>query len=947
MRSRIVLLSVLCLCCYTVVAQQEPHKNLFEKYSRPGKNTQSNKYYLLELNPSAPQTAKNIISLKAYRKLSASLYIIDSLLLKKFYYGKNYIQHLVSANDIWKLSSLVEEISNSKKSREKIFRFHILIADTSFAGRLIKMPDLKDRNISFLEGQNIISLLCSYTEIEKFFLKEDKVIFIDAVDAKPKTELGTPGYDLSANKINNVHSQYPFITGLGQHVSIKEDYYDTTDIDIKGRIEPSPLASDKITNHANFMATIIAGAGNSVYHAKGAAWASSISSSSFEQVLPDAAGYYAEKKITVQNHSYGVSIDNNYGLAAQAFDKSANENINLLHVFSSGNSGNASSTTGIYSGIDNYANLTGNFKMAKNILVVGAVDSLGNIAPLSSGGPAYDGRIKPEIVAFQQNGTSEAAALVSGTTLLLQQYYKSVNNNSVLPSALAKAILINTANDIGTAGPDYKTGFGNMDAVKAMDLIKAGNIFTGNVIQGGTQNYSLHVPANIALIKVTLVWNDTAATVSAPAALVNDLDLELSLPATGQRWKPWVLNSFPNIDSLRSPALRKRDSINNVEQVTLENPAPGNYEVKIKGYNLPTGSQKYYVAYSLDTFASFHWQKPSRTDFAEARKRTILRWQNTFTGSGSIEYCFADNNWLPLAANINLSKNYIYWNVPDTISAALLRIKIGNTYFNSDTFLITSFLKPTTGFICGDSVLVFWNKLKNIQRYQVYQLGEKYMQPLSIVTDTAIVVAKKDLTDKYIAVASILSNGITAPKSYAFDYTKQGAGCFINSFYADQNGDAARLNLALGTLLQVAAVIFEKQDIAGYIPIASPAITGQLQFAVDYAALKTGITTFRVKIILTNGQIIYSNPEAVFYAAPGQYVLFPIPANRNNGINILCASPNGEIISLIDLMGRVVLQKTIIYPRQLINTAALQSGQYFYRITKNGVKISSGKLIIL
>ena len=941
-----ILICIIGFCGYTGIAQQKLNDQLFTKYVLSKANKKAPRFFLIEINDPAPPRVTNSILLKSFRKLSNSVYIVDSIQLVSISLENKYFMQFAAANDNWKLSPAAEEISNSKKNRSALFRFHIQVTDTAFANTLLQLSELKQKSITLLAGQNIISLLCSYTEIEKFFLKEDKVIFVDAVSAKPKTELGTPGYDLSANKINVVHSQYPSISGLGQHVSIKEDYYDTTDIDIKGRIESSPLASGKITNHANFMATIMAGAGNSVYYAKGAAWASLVSSSSFEQVLPDADSYYTEKKITVQNHSYGTSIDNNYGLAAQAFDKSANASPNLLHVFSSGNSGNASSTNGTYSGIANYANLTGNFKMAKNILTVGAVDSLGNTVLLSSSGPAYDGRIKPDLVAFQQNGTSEAAALVSGTTLLLQQYYKSVNNNSVLPSALAKAILINTANDINTPGPDYKTGFGNMDALKAMDLIMANNIFSGTSSQGATQTFSINVPANIALLKITLVWNDTAATVSAPAALVNDLDLELSLPATSQRWKPWVLNSFPNTDSLKSPAQRKRDSINNVEQVTLENPVSGNYEVNINGYNLPTASQQYFVAYSLDTSVSFHWQKPTGTGFAEAGTRTILRWQNTFTGTGSIEYSFADNNWLPLA-NIDLSTKYFYWNAPDTISAALLRMKIGNAYFNSDTFLITSFLKPTTGFICGDSVLLYWNKLKNIQRYQVYQLGEKYMQPLSIVTDTTIVVAKKDLIDKYLAAAPILSNGITAPKSYAFDYTKQGAGCFISSFYADKNGDAARLHLTMGTLLQVAAVIFEKQDIAGYITIASPAIAGQLQYVVNYAPLKNGITNFRVKIILTNGQVIYSNTEAVFYAAPGQYVLLPVPANRNNSISLISGSPNGEIISLIDVMGRVVLQKSIVYPREFINTAALQPGQYFYRIIKNGVKVSQGKLIIL
>ena len=42
--------------------------------------------------------------------------------------------------------------------------------------------------------------------------------------------------------------------------------------------------------------------------------------------------------------------------------------------------------------------------MAKNIITVGHIDSLGNVLSLSSRGPAYDGRIKPELVAFQKMG---------------------------------------------------------------------------------------------------------------------------------------------------------------------------------------------------------------------------------------------------------------------------------------------------------------------------------------------------------------------------------------------------------------------------------------------------------------------------------------------------------------------------------------------------------------
>jgi hypothetical protein len=59
-----------------------------------------------------------------------------------------------------------------------------------------------------------------------------------------------------------------------------------------------------------------------------------------------------------------------------------------------------------------FANLTGNFKMAKNVLTIAAIDSTDEIPDLSSAGPVYDGRLAPQLTAPGPNGTSDAAAFV-------------------------------------------------------------------------------------------------------------------------------------------------------------------------------------------------------------------------------------------------------------------------------------------------------------------------------------------------------------------------------------------------------------------------------------------------------------------------------------------------------------------------------------------------------
>lgn len=921
---------------------QETHGNYGKKYidttfPKPGGN-----YFFLELNVLPSKKLANDINQVALRKFSDREYIVDKDKFLALRLPAKFTSHFTPANSLWKLPTSTQQITGSKPN--EVNRFLIQLANSANIEQLHQSyPELQQK-IYFIPGQKIISLATDYTTIVKYFLNNDNVTGIELVGS-PKEELATPGFDLSANKVNVVHSRYPRINGSGKHVSIKEQYYDTTDIDIKGRYEPSPLAASTVTNHANFIATIIAGAGNSIWYAKGAAWGAGISSSSFEQVLPDPDNYYLEKKISVQNHSYGTVIDNSYGLAAVAFDNSSNLNQELLHVFSSGNSGTSASSSGTYSGMAGFANITGNFKMAKNGIVVGAVDSLGNLAPLSSRGPAYDGRVKPEIVAFQKSGTSDAAAIVSGTTLLLQQYYQE-KHSSILPSALAKAILVNSADDLNNPGPDYSSGYGNMNAGKAMDIITYNQLFSDEVTPGSTRSFQLSVPPNIAQLKITLCWNDTAALAQAPKALVNDLDLEVALPRTGETWKPWVLNPYPNVDSLNSLPQRKRDSLNNLEQVTVQDPVAGDYLINVHGFDMVASSQKFYLAYSFDTSNYFKWQRLTDSDFAEGGKPAILRWENSFPGSGDIAFSYLSNTWIPLGT-AELSKNYFYWIPPDTIAEAVLRIAIGNTFFYSDTFLISKLLNPKIGFVCADSILLYWENVKNVAQYQVYQLGEKYMEPLLKVNDTAVTIPQNLLADRYLAVAPVLPGGRIAPKSYALNYTLQGAGCFINSFLVNGDGNIAHLVLELGSINNIVSIAFEKLTANGFVTIYNTPVNGQLQFVYDFIPLTTGISIFRAKIVLSTGQIIYSKQESVGYAAPGKYLLYPIPATAGSGLTVFTTLPEGEIFVLTDVAGRVIMRKELQIPYEHINTSSLQKGIYFYCILKAGIKAASGKLILL
>lgn len=941
MQKKIYILLLILLVTIKLHSQHLFSDFFIKKYISSGITKNNSCFLLVRFSSATPDIVKRRINLSALRKLSPFVFIIKSNPVFLSVEEKKSL-NFFNINNIWKLSPTAEKYA--AKNKNTSYRYTIEITGETFINDVLSRYFPKT-NIS--PRQKIFSVVTTFAEIEQYFLEDDRVIGIDVIISKPAEELGVPGFDLSANNINLVHSKYPFINGEEMHASIKEDYYDTADIDIKGRFDPSSKASKNISNHANFMATIITGAGNSVYYAKGAAREAHISSSSFESILPDEDAYYSQNQITVQNHSYGTVIDNNYGLNAVAFDRNANNDTALLHVFSAGNTGDATPDAGTYSGVPGFANLTGNFKMAKNVITVGATDTFGNPAALSSHGPAYDGRIKPDICAFQKNGTSESAALVSGTTLLMQQLFQSKNNNNLLPSALARAVLINSADDVFNPGPDYFTGFGNLNAEKAMETIEAGKYVSGTITNGNRQTFTITVPANISLLKISLAWNDTAAPANAPTALMNDLDLTMTNKITGEVWQPWVLSSIANADSLAKNAVRKRDSLNNEEQITINNVLAGNYRISVNGFNVISPFQKFYIAYNWHSIHSFTIKNFSSSDFAQSSNEEIIHWQTNIAGTASVEYALPPfNKWNEIQPNADLSKKYVEWHTPDTISKAMIRVKAANNFYYSDTFLITTLAKPTTGFLCGDSLFIYWNKLKGINQYQVYQLGEKYMEPLVTTNDTAVIINIHNLKTRYLSVAPMLADGTTGVKSYGFDYAAQNAGCIISSFYADTKDNTATLSLTLGTLYNADSVIIQKNTATGFENISNIFISNTLHYKYFYQPLPKGVTFFRVKIVLRSGKIIYSDKTAVYYNEPGKYLVFPNPAKRNQIIEIYTPLPAEEAFTLLDASGKIVLKKPIQSVHEYIPATNLSPGIYIYKIIKKEGNVSVGKVVV-
>ncbi|RYY99986.1 MAG: T9SS type A sorting domain-containing protein [Chitinophagaceae bacterium] len=764
------------------------------------------------------------------------------------------------------------------------------------------------------------------------------------LDLAPREELSTGFLDLSLNRVNRAHMLFPSLRGDSVRLSIKEQAYDSTDIDLRGRSFHTGLEAPTVSAHAAIMATIAGGGGNSSPFAVGAAPSAVLSSASFSSLLPGPDSFYRRHGITVQNHSYGTAVQNYYGVEASAYDVAARNNPQLLFVFSAGNSGTAAATGGVYTGLAGVSNLTGNFKMAKNILVVGATDSLATLEALSSRGPASDGRVKPELVAFGQDGSSGAAALVSGSAALLQQAFRRAQGD-VPPAALVKALLINSADDGGAPEVDYGYGYGSLNTAAALLGMTQQRYFYDSLGAGQVRSFAIPVPAGTARLRVTLAWSDPAAPANVPKALVNDLDALLRAPGAGGSWSPWVLNPAPSLAALAAPATRGVDTLNNVEQVTVNSPVAGSYSFEVRGSRV-TGTQPFAVAWQLDTADRFAWTYPTANDPLQGGARTVLRWETGRTGNGSIEYSVDGTNWRPVAGPVPLAQRYMVWQSPDTTSPIRFRMRFASSPDAlSDSTVVSPLLALQTGFNCTDSFLLLWNR--GGASYRMYELGARYLQPFGQVPDTFAVLSKAQHPSLYYAVAPLIG-GRPGLRSYTLKYDAQGVECYLRSFYLQaQEGRQVTFFGAIGTLYGVSGVGLQRQDGSGFTTVGTVSTPSATDFTLQDSGLRQGVTYYRLLLQLSNGSFVYSAPVPVYYF-PGQPVLvFPNPVRAGQPVQVLSREAGRYEVLITDAIGRRWAAGTLNGTINRFPALVLPAGVYFIRITSEEGTVAVEKLVVL
>lgn len=588
-------------------------------------------------------------------------------------------------------------------------------------------------------------------------------------------------------------------TGEGIGVLCRDDGIVGPHIDFQGRIDNSQ-ANGTGQSHGDGVSGIMSGAGNLNPSNRGMAAGSMLHVVNYQPSFLDGptVSLINSGDVLITNSSYSDGCNGGYTTITRTVDTQTKDLPNLLHVFSAGNSNGNNCGYGAGS---QWGNITGGHKQGKNVIATANVFFDGSLVTSSSRGPAHDGRIKPDIAANGQNqistnenntyqsfgGTSGAAPGIAGVSAQLYQAYAEANGGDLPQSALIKAALLNTANDAGNVGPDYKFGYGIVNGLRAAKLIEDDRFLSSTISQGDSNDHSINVPAGTKQVRFMVYWSDEPASPGANPALVNDLDLVVKDPSN-TNYLPYILDPTPNPTTLNLPATNGADHLNNVEQVVINNPASGNYNINISGFNVPVGPQEYFVVYEVIS-ENITVTYPNGGESVVPGETESIHWDAVAVNTTSdfvLEYS-TDNgsSWNSIATVSSSTTNY-GWSVPNSVTGdALIRVSNGSSQDVSDeSFDIAPLVYSVeVTQVCPSEATFTWNAVTDAEAYDLYILGEKYMEVVGTSTTNTITVPITDpeATMWYAAVAKNATEGWEGRRSVAVKYNGGLLNCSLDN----------------------------------------------------------------------------------------------------------------------------------------------------------------------
>lgn len=739
------------------------------------------------------------------------------------------------------------------------------------------------------------------------------------------------------------------LNGEGITVGIGDNADAQTHIDFAGRL--IDRAAIDFGNHGYHTTGTLAGAGNVNELFRGYAPKATIVSQAYNGIILNASSYVNDYGMVVTNNSYGDNIDcgymGTYDLYSRLLDQMAFDMPGLTNVFAAGNSGGLTCPPFL----SRYHTVLGGYQSAKNVVTVGATTDTGFISGFSSRGPVKDGRLKPEVTAmgqrvasassnngyFYNQGTSMAAPAVTGGLSLLYQRYKQLNSGANPKNGLMKALLCNGALDKGNAGPDFDYGFGWMNLLRSIDMLENNHYFIASSTNGSVNTHTISVPANTAQLKVMLYWNDPAASPLSAKTLVNDLDLEVA-DASSTTSLPKILDTANN--NLLNVAVSGADHMNNIEQVVINNPAAGNYTIKITGTAITQNpSQEYFVVYDavpvqlrLTAPAGGEGLAPSTSQNDQVK----IGWEAYGYSPGTVTLEFSSDggsNWSTIASGVDINRLLYSWTVPNIATDnALVRITKEGSGESSTSNAFTIVGQPVVSLNavqCEGYINLDWTAVTGATDYEVMMLQGDEMKSVATTTATTYTFSGLSKDSVYWVTVRARVNGKPGRRAVAISRQPNSGTCSGNISDNDLKIDAI-LSPSSGRkftstqLSSTTAITLRVKNLDD-----APVTNFDLKYSIDGGAY---ITENVAATIAAGTTYDYTFTTTADLSAAGSYNLVAVvknstvdPVSANDTANALIRHADNQPLNLAsDFIDNIETANAVTYEKDTIALNGLE-----------------------
>jgi len=578
-------------------------------------------------------------------------------------------------------------------------------------------------------------------------------------------------------------------TGKGINILVRDDGAVFEHIDFKGRLDQK-FAGASFGGHGDGVAGIIGGAGNLDPINKGMAHGSTIHVINYSaNFLDETLSLFVDDDVIVTNSSYSNGCNAGYTNTARIVDQQMYDNPTLMHVFSAGNNGrgeldqNDNPTDCGYGAGPTWGNITGGHKQGKNVIATANLNYRGEVMGSSSRGPARDGRIKPDIAAngnnhvstaeaqayFSFGGTSAAAPVIAGVMAMLHEAHEALYGTRA-EAALLKAVMLNTANDLGNKGPDFIYGWGSLNAHRAALSLEEGHFLKGEVGEDEVVNHTIIIPENVTEVKIMTYWHDQETPSMSQSVLLNDINTELT-SASGDSYLPWLLNSSPNPILLNAPATKGVDFLNNMEQIAIDNPEAGGYTLEVSGEQIPFGVHEYYVTWEF-RMNEIDIIFPDGGENLNNNSAEVIHWDATGNeGDFVITHIDSDGNETQIG-QASGNRRYFEWNTPNTFSEkSRIRVSRNGLFDEStETFLLANNPRNLrlTRSEDENSTFITWQSDSIAVSYNIYLLGEFVMEKVATTEELRFDLPNEPkYKGNWIAVSANFPDGTEGKRSRA------------------------------------------------------------------------------------------------------------------------------------------------------------------------------------